>query len=114
MKMSRITVLFLVIVFLSSLLSIGSGVQATVTFTAPELLGRPTDTSITVNVVPNRDDEIYFEYQHKNKTILNLHEENGHPLEIPHAQMPSHIQFSDDTITLSEPQTFGRFERRMK
>ena len=32
------------------------------TFTATELLGRPTDTSITVNVVPSSNGLVYFEY----------------------------------------------------
>ncbi len=33
-----------------------------VTFTATELLGRPTDTSITVNVVPSSNGQVYFKY----------------------------------------------------
>jgi hypothetical protein len=33
-----------------------------VTFAATELLGRPTDTSITVNVVPSADGQVYFKY----------------------------------------------------
>jgi hypothetical protein len=37
-------------------------VQAAVTFTGPELLARPTDTSVTVNVVPGQNGEVYFEY----------------------------------------------------
>jgi hypothetical protein len=32
------------------------------TFTATELLGRPTDTSMTVNVVPSSSGYLYFEY----------------------------------------------------
>ena len=36
--------------------------SAAVTFTATELLGRPTDTSITVNVVPSGNGQVYFEY----------------------------------------------------
>ena len=38
------------------------GVSAQVTFTATELLGSPTDTSITVNVVPSSNGQLYFEY----------------------------------------------------
>ncbi len=38
------------------------GVGAQVTFAATELLGRPTDTSITVNVVPSGNGVVYFEY----------------------------------------------------
>jgi hypothetical protein len=33
-----------------------------VTFAATELLGRPTDTSITVNVVPSANGQVYFKY----------------------------------------------------
>ena len=36
--------------------------SAAVTFAATELLGRPTDTSITVNVVPSGNGQVYFEY----------------------------------------------------
>ena len=38
------------------------GVGAQVTFAATELLGRPTDSSITVNVVPSGNGQVYFEY----------------------------------------------------
>jgi len=31
-------------------------------FTAPELLGRPTDQSVTVNVVPSQNMQVYYEY----------------------------------------------------
>jgi len=63
MKISRISILILVIVFLSSLLPMGSGLLAgTVTFAGNELLGKPTDTSITINIVPNADIEYYYEY----------------------------------------------------
>ncbi len=43
MRMSRISILFLAIVFLSSLFPIGGEVHAAVNFSATELLGRPTD-----------------------------------------------------------------------
>ena len=33
-----------------------------VTFTATELLGRPTNTSITVNVVPSANGQVFFKY----------------------------------------------------
>ena len=36
--------------------------QTTINFTGKELLARPTDTSITVNVIPNEDIELYYEY----------------------------------------------------
>jgi hypothetical protein len=65
MKISRVLVLFLVFVFLVSLLPIGSAVQADatpITFAGEELLGRPTDDSITINIVPDSDIECYYEY----------------------------------------------------
>ena len=34
----------------------------TIIFTGEELLGRPTDTSITINIVPDDDIEYYYEY----------------------------------------------------
>ena len=60
-------VLTLVIVLL---LSVGGAVTAvqgaplaqSVTFTGEELLGKPTDTSIVVNIVPASDIELYYEY----------------------------------------------------
>jgi Bacterial Ig domain/Calcineurin-like phosphoesterase len=38
------------------------GVGAQVTFSATEMLGRPTDTSVIVNVVPSSNGQVYFEY----------------------------------------------------
>jgi uncharacterized protein (TIGR03437 family) len=35
---------------------------STVNFSGKELLGRPTDTSVTINVAADRDLEVYFEY----------------------------------------------------
>ncbi|MGA2242279.1 MAG: metallophosphoesterase, partial [Verrucomicrobiota bacterium] len=35
---------------------------AAITFSGPELLGKPTDTSITINVVPQANANIYYEY----------------------------------------------------
>ncbi len=47
-------------------LASGSGLElqakGEVTFTATELLGRPTDSSVTVNVLADEDLEVYFEY----------------------------------------------------
>ncbi len=54
-------------IILASLITQSLGVQvinssSQVTFAATELLGRPTDTSITVNVVPSSNGYIYYEY----------------------------------------------------
>jgi hypothetical protein len=57
--------LFMLLAFLLSLAggSITSVKAATIiTFTGQELLGRPTDTSITVSVVPDSAASIYYEY----------------------------------------------------
>ena len=49
--------------FGSVLRDIGGQMQPNaVSFAATELLGRPTDTSITVNVVPSSNGQVYFEY----------------------------------------------------
>jgi hypothetical protein len=61
-KIRKVTILILGIILLSSLFPLGGGLYADVTFSATELLGRPTDTSVTVNVVPNSSGQIYFEY----------------------------------------------------
>lgn len=36
--------------------------EPTITFTGGELLGRPTDTSISIKVVPDEDIDLYYEY----------------------------------------------------
>jgi hypothetical protein len=60
--MRRTAVLFIIIVLFS--LPVVGEVRASngVTFTATELLGRPTDSSITVNVVPSVNGQVYFKY----------------------------------------------------
>jgi len=63
-EMKKAAILLCLIVFLFSLSAIRGEVRASdrVTFSATELLGRPTDTSITVNVVPSTNGQVYFEY----------------------------------------------------
>jgi hypothetical protein len=63
-EMKRTMLLLCLIGFLLSVSAAGGGVQASngVTFSATELLGRPTDTSITVNIVPSSVGQVYFEY----------------------------------------------------
>ena len=62
--MKRIAVFLCLSVLLFSLIGIVGPVRASsgVTFTATELLGCPTDTSVTVNVVPSSGGQIYFQY----------------------------------------------------
>ena len=64
MNIRKIPILFLVIVFLAGLLPMSSAVLAAdvITFTGGELLGKPTDTSITINIVPDSNIEYYYEY----------------------------------------------------
>jgi hypothetical protein len=60
-----LNVLFILALVLSFSLATAAQTQevhAAVTFTAQELLGRPTDTSITVNVVPSANGYAYFQY----------------------------------------------------
>jgi hypothetical protein len=62
--MKRLSVLLFVIVFILSVLPIGSLVHAAtpITFSGEELLGKPTDTSITINIVPNTTIEYHYQY----------------------------------------------------
>jgi phosphodiesterase/alkaline phosphatase D-like protein len=60
--MKKAAVLLWLIVFLFSLSATGGEVDAAVSFAAPELLARPTDHSVTVNVVANQTIEAYFQY----------------------------------------------------
>ncbi len=59
MKMSR--ALSFVIALLAGML-LSASAQGQVTFPGPELLGRPTDHSVTINVVANVAIDAYFEY----------------------------------------------------
>src|SRR5512136_1283804 len=63
-KMKKTAILLCLIVFLFSLSALGGEARAVdgVTFSATELLGRPTDSSITVNIVPSTNGQVYFEY----------------------------------------------------
>ena len=56
--------IFIFLVFLFSLMggSTLSARAATITFTGQELLGRPTNTSITISVLPDSDIKLYYEY----------------------------------------------------
>ena len=65
MRSSKLAVVFLIMVFVASMLPISSGVLADTTpisFTGEEFLGRPTDSSITIKVVPDETADIYYEY----------------------------------------------------
>jgi hypothetical protein len=59
-----LAVIVLVACVAPALPAIGGEVYASgeATFTATELLGRPTDSSVTVNVLAEQDLEVYFEY----------------------------------------------------
>ena len=63
--LSYVQHLFILLVFLVSLAGVPTtGVRAanTITFTGKELLGRPTDTSITINIVPATTIEYHYQY----------------------------------------------------
>ena len=65
-KPTHPAVLAVLLVAMAALLSMstfgGSAFAGTVTFTADELLGKPTDTSITINVVPAAAIQYYYKY----------------------------------------------------
>jgi hypothetical protein len=61
MKHKILNVLFTLALLLSFSLATAAPASA-LSFTAPELLGRPTDHSVTVNVVADTALEVYFEY----------------------------------------------------
>jgi len=63
-EMKKAVLLLCLIVLPFSVSAVGGEAQASdgVTFLATELLGRPTDTSITVSVAPGTHGQVYFEY----------------------------------------------------
>jgi len=62
--LKRLSVLLFVIVFILTVFPIGSIVHAAsvITFTGEELLGKPTNNSITINIVPNATIEYHYQY----------------------------------------------------
>ena len=63
-RLTKLGRLFVILIFLLSLVvgSVTSAAAATITFTGTELLGRPTDTSISVSIVPNAAISLYYQY----------------------------------------------------
>ncbi len=61
MKAPRFLIFLCTVVFLMSL-SFAPGEVYAVNFPGPELLGRPTDNSVTVNVVADAALQVYFDY----------------------------------------------------
>jgi hypothetical protein len=62
-KISRIPILFLIIIFLTSLVPLGGMAQAaTITFTGTELLSRPEANSISVTIVPDTTITLKYDY----------------------------------------------------
>ena len=59
-RLGLIIGLFLIIQFLSGTSKVNA--DTTINFTGGELLGKPTDTSITINIIPDSDIEYYYEY----------------------------------------------------
>jgi hypothetical protein len=62
--LTKIGRLFIILVFLLSLVggSAASAAPAVIAFTGEELLGRPTDTSISISIVPDAAITLYYEY----------------------------------------------------
>ena len=63
MKSTRRLIFLCTFMFLLGLASAPAALHATTTtFTGEELLGKPTDTAITINIVPDETIEYYYEY----------------------------------------------------
>jgi hypothetical protein len=62
--MKRLSVLLFVIVFILTVFPIGITVHAAtpITFSGEELVGKPTNNSITINIVPNTTIEYHYQY----------------------------------------------------
>ena len=58
---ARLALLLLALLVCLAVLAAGAYAQ-TATFTAPELLGKPTDTSVTINIVPASSIQYLYEY----------------------------------------------------
>ena len=64
-QLTRIGRVFMLLVFVLSLVGgSATSIQAatSITFTGEELLGKPTDTSITINIVPASTIEYHYQY----------------------------------------------------
>ena len=70
------------VMLLSGVLVFGAHAYAnTITFTGYELLGKPTDTSITINIVPASSIEYYYDYGTTQEDRIRA----GHPTPLPPA-----------------------------
>ncbi len=64
-NLARIGRFVMIVVFLASLVGVPTrpvNAAATITFTGGELLGKPTDTSIAINIVPATTIEYHYQY----------------------------------------------------
>jgi hypothetical protein len=64
-QLAKVARIFLLVAFVLCVVggsTIGSKAATTITFTAEELLERPTDTSITINIVPASTIEYHYQY----------------------------------------------------
>ncbi|MFN2253564.1 MAG: InlB B-repeat-containing protein, partial [Candidatus Promineifilaceae bacterium] len=61
-QISLVTVLFSLLMILFLLNARQIGAATVISFTGEELLGKPTDTSITINIIPASNIEYYYEY----------------------------------------------------
>jgi hypothetical protein len=65
LRLTRLSQVFMILALLISLIGIPTGnvkAASTISFTGEELLGRPEDTSITINIVPDSAISLYYEY----------------------------------------------------
>ena len=61
-KIGKVCLFLIVLISLVGGSTISIQAADVITFTGEELLGKPTDTSITVNIVPNEEIEYYYEF----------------------------------------------------
>ncbi len=63
-RITKLMQIFLVLVFITTLIGIPTvtAEAATINFTGKELLGRPTNSSISINVVPDSNITLYYQY----------------------------------------------------
>ncbi len=62
LRVGRLFLLFIILFTLAITPTASVQAASTITFTAEELIGRPTDSSITINIIPDEAIEYFYEY----------------------------------------------------
>jgi hypothetical protein len=61
-KFSQVLMILVLLTLLTGIPTINVKAASTISFTGEELLSRPEDTSITINIVPDENINLYYEY----------------------------------------------------